>query len=73
MLRVDAASFEQKGPVSKFETGPFLSSNGLSLALDATELRVEIERFSIENTWLKPLSDEPENTYYSAKFYAVGP
>lgn len=73
MLRVDAASFEQKGPVPKFGTGPFLSSDGLSLVLDAAELRVEIERLSIENTYLKPLSEKPENTYYSAKFYAGGP
>jgi len=51
----------------------FLSSNGLSLALDAAELRVEIERLSIENTYLKPLSEKQENTYYSAKFYAGGP
>lgn len=55
------------------EPALFLSSNGLSLALDAAELRVEIERLSIENTYLKPLSEKQENTYYSAKFYAGGP
>lgn len=66
MLRVDAASFEQKGPVPNFGTGPFLSSDGLSLVLDAAELRAEIECLSRGNTWLKPLFDEPGNTYYSA-------
>ena len=35
LLRVNAASFEQKGPVSNLGTDLFLFSNGLSLALDA--------------------------------------
>lgn len=62
-----------KSPEPVTEPALFLSSNGLSLALDAAELRVEIERLSIENTYLKPLSEKQENTYYSAKFYAGGP
>ena len=63
----------RKGRFRTSELALFLSSNGLSLALDAAELRVEIERLSIENTYLKPLSEKQENTYYSAKFYAGGP
>ncbi len=63
----------RKGRFRTSEPALFLSSNGLSLALDAAELRVEIERLSIENTYLKPLSEKQENTYYSAKFYAGGP
>ena len=63
----------RKGRFRTSEPALFLFSNGLSLALDAAELRVEIERLSIENTYLKPLSEKPENTYYSAKFYAGGP
>ena len=62
----------EEGRFRTSEPALFLSSNGLSLALDAAELRTEIERLSHGNMWLKPLFDEPGNAYYSVKFYAVG-